>query len=111
MLAKFIQDGDVIDYRPTVDTPAGTVVVREDLIGVTKRSILAGELGVLHLTGVFELPKETGNNRAIAFGKRVFWHEPSGQVRRHGGGGGLGHAAQETDDDDPTIRVRLGPHS
>lgn len=109
MTARFIHHGDAVDFTPIADTPSGSVVVHEDLVGVTKRPLAAGELGTLHIEGVFELPKQTGAGKAIPFGKTVYWHAASGDVRADSAGGGklLGKSVQETGDDDATIRVRL----
>ena len=32
--AKYVQDGEDIDYTPTVDVAAGAVVVQGDLVGL-----------------------------------------------------------------------------
>ena len=71
--AEFIQDGDVIDYTPASDVAAGTVVVRDDLVGVTKRDIKANTLGALAVSGVFAFPKATGLGTGIGAGKKVYW--------------------------------------
>ena len=110
MPVKFIQHGAAIDHVPTADLPAGSVVVLEDLVAVTKRTIRAGEFGVLHVEGVFEFPKPTGSGKAIPLGKTVYWHPGTCEVRTSGNGGAklLGKSVQETGDDDATIRIRLG---
>ena len=52
---------NVIDYTPTVDTPAGTVV---DLgggeIGVVQTDLLANQLGSAYFAGIFNVTKATG---------------------------------------------------
>ena len=109
MQAQFVHDGKAIDYRPPADLPVGSVVVLGDLVGITKRAIKAGELGVLHTTGVFRLPKQTGANKAIIFGKKVYWHLNTNEVRDTANSGKLlGKSVQETGDDDADILVRLG---
>lgn len=69
--ASFIHDGNAIDYTPTVDTPAGTVVVQGYLIGITKREIAANEKGALALTGVFEVPVEELASWTV--GTKAYW--------------------------------------
>lgn len=109
MPATFIQRGDMIDYTPATDLPAGSVVAIEDLVGITTRPIAAGQPGVLVTEGIFSFPKQTGAGKAIPFGKTVYWHTSSEDVRSTVTGGKLlGKAVQETGDDDATIRVRLG---
>jgi predicted RecA/RadA family phage recombinase len=109
MQAQFIHDGKTIDYRPSTDLDAGSVVVVGDLVAITKRRIKAGELGVLHTTGVFRVPKQIGAGKAIVFGKKVYWHLNTNEVRDTASGGkAMGKAVQETGDNDVDILVRLG---
>lgn len=70
-VAQLKNNGDIVDYRPTVDTAAGAVVVQGDLVGVTKRDIPANTLGALALTGIYEVPKDTAV--AIALGTLLYW--------------------------------------
>ena len=69
--AQFVHDGNSIDYRPVADTPAGTVVVQSDLVGVTRNEIKANALGSLSLVGVYDFAKLAGN--ALAVGTIVYW--------------------------------------
>lgn len=57
-LGKYIQEGNAIDYTPVADTPAGTVVVLGDIIGLAGDDIPAGRVGALTIEGVVELPKD-----------------------------------------------------
>ncbi|RPH78192.1 MAG: DUF2190 family protein [Planctomycetaceae bacterium] len=70
-VAQFIQDGDVVDYTPTVNVAAGSLVVQGDLVGVTKRDIKANELGGLATVGVFECVKASAD--VIAAGTKLYW--------------------------------------
>ncbi len=45
MQARFIHDGQSIDFFPATDIPAGSVVVIGELVGVAKLDIVAGHLG------------------------------------------------------------------
>ena len=117
--AQFIQDGSAIDYTPSSDVEAGAVVVQGDLVGVTKRSIASGQLGVLELTGVFDLPKATGEGEAIAAGAKVYWKPAAGEdpavaTTDEDDGGDpatayvyLGKTIRAAGDSDATVRVRL----
>lgn len=94
---------------PTTDLEAGSVVVLNDLVGITTRSIPAGHLGALQLRGVFDMPKRVGNNQAIAKGKKVYWHLNQEAVHDAAGGSVFaGYAVRDAAGDDPTVRVRLG---
>jgi len=72
MPAKFIQEGAALDYTPVADTPAGTVVVQSDMVGVTRVDLKAGQLGSLAVTGVFEFPKALGASSAIPIGTLTY---------------------------------------
>lgn len=106
--ATFVHDGDTIDYTPDADVSAGDVVVQEDLIGVAKRDIKANTLGALAVTGVFDLPKETGSSAAIAAGAKVYWDDAK-QVATTTASSNkyLGKSISAADDGDETVRVRL----
>lgn len=73
--AQFIQDGNAIDYTPSVDVGAGDIVVQNDLIGVAKRDIPANTLGALAITGVFDFPKATGASTALGAGVKLYFDE------------------------------------
>ena len=70
-LAQFIHEGNVVDYQPTVNVGAGTVVLQGDLVGVTKRDIKANELGSLAVRGVFDFGKASAD--VIAAGTKLYW--------------------------------------
>jgi len=108
MTARFIHDGDAIDYTPGADVTAGDVVVQEDLVGVAKRDIPADTLGALHVTGVFDFPKATGSGKAIAFGKKVNWDATNKVVTTTTGTNKpLGKTVAAAGDNDAFVRVRL----
>ena len=85
-MVEFVHAGNAVDYTPGADVVAGAVVVLEDLVGVVKRSIKAGELGALSVVGVFDFPKETGSGKAIAAGKKVYWDSTPGIVKKTSSG-------------------------
>jgi predicted RecA/RadA family phage recombinase len=106
MKAKFVYDGKAIDYTPTEDTPAGSVVVVGDIIGVTKLDIAARTLGVLHLVGVYDIEKASG---AIDVGTTMYWDTtaqhttPTATNNTY-----LGVAVEDAAASDSTVRVRIG---
>lgn len=69
--AEYIQKGEALDYRNATDKtiPCDTVVVVGGRIGVTGGEIKPGELGSLHMVGVFRLPKS--GESAIEMGTAV----------------------------------------
>ena len=106
MHARFIHDGKSIDFLSETDIPAGSVIVRGSLVGVTKLDIQAGRLGALAVVGVFAVAK---GNAAIPLGSRVYWDATAKQaVTTATGNAQLGVAVQEATADDALVRVRLG---
>lgn len=71
--AKFIHDGNAIDYRPTTDVAAGDVIVTGNLVGIAKRDIPANMLGALAVTGVFEMG--VLSSATVNFGDQAWWDE------------------------------------
>lgn len=69
--AEYVQRGETLDYKNATDTaiPCDTVVVVGGRIGITGGEIKPGELGALHMVGVYKLPK-TGTD-AIKMGTAV----------------------------------------
>lgn len=71
--AEYIQKGEALDYRNATDKaiPCDTVVAVGGRVGVTGGEIKPGELGSLHMVGVYKLPK-TGTG-AIEMGAAVYF--------------------------------------
>jgi predicted RecA/RadA family phage recombinase len=68
--ARFIQQGESIDYTPVSAVAAGQVVVQGSMIGVAKTPIAAGALGALAVKGVFDVVKA---NEQQALGAALYW--------------------------------------
>lgn len=77
-MITYVQRGDILDYTPETDTPAGTPVKIGDIVGITKLDIKAGQLGAIALTGVYEAPKAEGEE--IAAGAAVAYDPATGAV-------------------------------
>lgn len=106
--ARFIHDGNSIDYTPGANVSAGDVVVQNDLVGIAKVDIGAGKLGALAVTGVFDVPKATGAGTAIAAGAKVYWNAVASQATTTATGNKyLGKTVRDASDDDALVRVRL----
>ena len=61
MTAKYWQKGEVLDYKAGTAVKNGEVVSLGTRIGVAGEDIAAGETGHLHVVGVFEMEKATGD--------------------------------------------------
>jgi predicted RecA/RadA family phage recombinase len=107
MMARFVQDGEAVDFVPTADAKAGDVVLQNDLIGVVKTDTPAGRPGALAVVGVFEFPKITGSGQAIAFGSKVYWDATGKYIRKNGVTPYVGKAVEAAGDNALTVRVRL----
>lgn len=71
--AAFWQRGETLDYRNATDAKieANTVISFGSHIGIAETDIFPGELGSLHVTGVFEIPKTA--TEAIEMGTEVYF--------------------------------------
>jgi len=106
MYARFVQDGDSIDYTPTSDVSAGDVVVLIDMLAIAKMDIPANTLGALATKGVFEVPKKTGVDTTWPFGLQLYWDTTNKQVTDVATGNRpIGYAVQAVTDSDTTIRI------
>ena len=114
MEAKYLHEGKAVDYTPSVDIPAGTVVAIFELIGITHRDIAAGQLGALSVQGVYEVVKAAGAGKAITEGMKVYWDAANKVVTAAQYGGDppvtlpyMGKALNAAGDNDATVIVRL----
>lgn len=108
MPAKFIQEGAALDYTPVADTPAGSVVVQGDLVGVTRVDLKAAQLGSIAVTGVFEFPKATSAGSAIPIGTATYWDATNQVATKTATGNKLiGKCVKTTVDADTVVRVRM----
>lgn len=110
MLARYVQKGDAIDYRPTSAIVAGDVVVIADLIGVARLDIGANTLGSLAVVGVFDVVKA---GMAVPAGFAVYWDAGAKQATLVSGSNHyLGKAVAAAEAGDETLRVLLNaPYS
>lgn len=71
--AVFVQDGKIINYKNMGDNPIlyGDVVVLTGRIGVAAIDIQPDQLGVLEVSGVYEMDAET--TAAFTTGQAVYW--------------------------------------
>ena len=105
MEARFIHEGKAIDYTPTADMTAGTVVVLGDRVGVSIVDIPAEVLGALQVTGVFDFEKD---NTVIPLYGRVYWNATAKKATVTATGNTLlGIALNATVATDTIVRVRL----
>jgi predicted RecA/RadA family phage recombinase len=106
--AKYIQFGASPDYPndSALMIEAASVIDFKTGIGIAGGDIPAGAVGTIHLTGIYDLPKEAGT--AFVFGQALYYDAESGVVTAEKGTpcGFAIHVAAATD---PAARVRLCP--
>lgn len=104
----FVQQGAAIDYTPGADTPAGTVVVQGDLVGVTRVDLKSGQLGALAVEGVFDFPKATTAGTGFTAGQLAYWDNTNDVATKTETGNKLiGKVVRAAADADATVRIRL----
>lgn len=105
MLARFVQKGESIDYRPDTPVAAGDVVVQDNLVGIARLDIPAGTLGSLAVVGVFDVEKDSS---AVAAGNAVYWDADAKKATTAKTGNRyLGKAILDADASGETVRVLL----
>lgn len=69
--AVYIQKGEALNYVNNTQSkiPANTVLLLGNRLGIAGCDIEPGELGALHVVGVFEIPKKAGESIKIIQGK------------------------------------------
>lgn len=78
MKATYWQKGETLDYTPEENVEAGTVLSVGGRIGVAAADIAAGQLGHVHMVGVFRMDK--AKSEAIGMGAAVYYDEEAGAI-------------------------------
>ena len=107
MQAQFVHDGKAVDFTPTVNVAAGSIVIQGDLVGITKRDIKAGSLGSIAVEGVFDIPKDPDLAVAFGAGVKVYVDEDGVVVADEVGNKFLGKVVNDAAAADSFVRVRL----
>lgn len=103
--AVYCQKGDAIDYKNSTEEmiAANTVVIIGKRMGVAGGDILPGEIGTLHMTGVFEIPKKA--SVALAAGDLVVFTDADGIDKATSDV--MGYAVEAAASEAATARVKL----
>ena len=78
MKATYWQKGETLDFTPEENVEAGTVLSIGGRIGVAAADIAAGQLGHVHMVGVFRMDK--AKTEAISMGASVYYDEEAGAI-------------------------------
>lgn len=104
MTSKFIQDGEVINFTATADTPVNSVIKVGTILAVTLVDIKAGQTGSALTEGVFEVPKAAG--AVFVQGGPVLFDEAAKNFKA-GDGGACAFAFEAAAAGDTSCKVRL----
>jgi len=105
MIARYVQKGEAIDYRPSEAVAAGDVVVLGNLVGIARLDIAANTLGSLAVVGVFDVEKATG---VVTLGAAVYWDATNHKATTTATGNPyLGKAVLAAESADEQVRVLL----
>ena len=75
MKASFVQLGNAIDFLPSRDIAAGEILVCNGMAGVVKIPVKSGDIGALHLSGIYDIDKAAIQINA---GDKVFYNAATG---------------------------------
>ena len=104
-MAKYVAVGDSIDYTPSSEKNAGTVVVKSDLVGVTMAKIPANTLGALSIRGVWQVAKAADT---VAVGDSLYWDGGAGNATTTSTANTyMGKAAAAAASSDSVVKVAL----
>ena len=109
---QYLKSAQTLDYTPSAATPGGTVIIIDNIVGVTKEDIAANKRGAIDLEGLFLWPKATGGGSAISDGVDLFWDDANQVVTEDEAAGVntyVGRSTTAATDDDATIKGYLTP--
>jgi predicted RecA/RadA family phage recombinase len=106
MKATYMQRGEALDYTNTTDAviEANTIIELKERIGVAGTDIIPGQLGDVHVSGVFTIPKKDAD--AIEMGTTVYYAD--GGITATSGGTPAGYAAESSAAGASNIAVKIG---
>ncbi len=109
--ADYLRSGDSIAHTPVADVAAGSVIVQGELIGISRRNLVANQPGQLHIAGAFRVPKATGGGTAAVVGSDIWWDAAQQIAVASVGPNGnkyFGKCAEAASDADATLKVVIG---
>lgn len=107
--AAYWQRGETIDFKNETKNviEENTVVAIGKRVGITGMRIEPGEMGELHVTGVFEFPKKVGEEAGL--GCELFFDAEAGQITTTTAEGliAAGFAAAKAAADTTTVLIKI----
>lgn len=108
MRARYWQKGEVLDYKNETEEviPENTAVLIGSRLGVTGTLIAPGEIGSLHITGVFELESTA---EKIEIGQTVYYDVDADKITVTAGSNvQVGFAAASFEEEETKVLVKIG---
>ena len=105
----FVQEGKALDYYNDGGAAIayGDVVLMGELLGVAECDIPVGGLGAVSISGVYEMPADTGT--AYAQGDALYWDASNKRVTKTSDSNtACGHAAAAKTSSAARALVRIG---
>lgn len=69
--ARYISDGNVLDYVAPSNIRSGQLVIMAELAGIALTDIKKGTVGAVQIYGIWELPKASGE---VSVGAKLYWN-------------------------------------
>lgn len=105
MATNYVADGATVDYVAGSAIASGDLVVIGELVGVANDAIANGATGVVHVQGVFSVPKEAG--LAVTQGDILYCDATGGELDKTNTGTQAGKAYADAAGGDSTVKVIL----
>lgn len=103
----YVQKGDAIDWtNKSKAVKAGQVVALNGRIGIAAVPIAQNKTGALHVTGVFSLPKKSGDSFEV--GAPVYFSASEGATSTDSGNTLAGWATVKAETSDTIVYVKIG---
>ncbi len=107
-LASIVQEGNTVDYTPSVAVAAGDVVVQGTLVGIASVAIAANKKSALTVGVVGRFPHDGTSGSAISAGAKVYWDATNEVITETSGGNTyLGKVIAAVADSDTTGDVLM----
>jgi predicted RecA/RadA family phage recombinase len=105
MATNYVQDGKALDYKASISIKSGEFLMIGIVAGIAKADIEKGEVGGVHITGIFRVPKA---NVAISQGTKLYWDANKGNLTSTASNSNpAGIAAEAAASDDSHIKILL----
>jgi len=103
-MKNYIQEGDCIEITASGAITSGQIVEVGALAGVSAGTYASGDVAVINLCGVYEVPKTAG---AVTLGAKLYSNASGSATTTASTNVFLGYAFSAQESGDATVKVRL----